>query len=212
MQLTVEGSSDVAHARNTTLSTLLDLMRSPEHAERDVVLLIDDDMVFNVAQAQQVIDHARATGCPASGVYPTAAAEIAASTRWAPPGKWFVGLGFLAIPRALIERLAAESPYFERRGRRIYEFTNSALHEVDGELRWYGEDYWLCKRLGGVDLLPIAIGHLKMIPLTVDEETLRKVREGIPLTGEPTPFRVTTGAGGGYAVKQGASGDGQSTT
>jgi hypothetical protein len=56
-----------------------------------------------------------------------------------------------------------------------------------------------------VDLLPIAVGHLKMVPLYADDETVRKVRDGEPLGmrgAERVPFRVSTGEGAGLTVQQ----------
>lgn len=204
MMLRSEGSSDVAFARNIQLSFALHTLRT--HAEREVVLCIDDDMRFNVAQAAELCAHAVRNQCPASAVYPTAVSEIAARSDWAPPGKWLAGLGFLAIPAAALSALAKASPEFRwREGETLWEFTQSALHEVDGHARWYGEDYWLCHRLGGVDLLPIDVGHLKTIPLVVDEATLRKIRDGVPLraAGSPAlPFQVKTGQGTGLSVEQ----------
>jgi hypothetical protein len=202
MQLTFEGSSDVAFARNVALSFTCSAF--DKNADRDVVLLVDDDMVFNLDQAREVCDVARKTRCPASAVYPTAISEMAASRQWAPPGKWLAGLGFLAIPRENLLELARRSPSFVwRDNRTLYEFTNSALHLVDGQHRWYGEDYWLCHRLGGVNLLPIAVGHLKTVPLTAGDETLAKVRDGLPLDGTgPRPFQVSTDQGSGLSVLQ----------
>jgi hypothetical protein len=144
-------------------------------------------------------------------VYPTAIGELAANSRLCPfPGKWITGLGFLAIPRAALLALADDSPAFEwRAGQMAWAFCESKVHYLgDGEQQrtmWIGEDYCLCLRLGGVDLLPIAVGHLKTVPLTADEETLRRIREGEPVGGDdalPVPFRVTTGSGSGLTVEQ----------
>lgn len=202
-KLTSEGSSDVAYARNVTLSFVV--REFEKNPELNVALLIDDDMLFNLAQAVELCTHALAHGCAASAVYSTAISEIAATTRWAPEGKWLAGLGFLAIPRQALLELAELSPSFEMRGHKIWEFTRSALHVVDGHSRWYGEDYWLCARLGGVDVLPIAVGHLKTVPLVPDEETLRRVRERLPFEAAGArglPFLVRTGQGTGLSVDQ----------
>lgn len=206
----VEGSSDVAFARNVMLSLLVHQMRADP--SREVALLVDDDMVFNVAQARELCAHAIAKQCAASAAYPTAVAEIAANSRLCPvPGKWLTGLGFFAIPRAALFALADASPAFDwRPGINLWEFTTSSLHELchlgAPEMYWIGEDYWLCIRLGGVDLLPISVGHLKMVPLECDEHTLQRIAAGQPLEqrgpGERAPFRVTTGEGSGLAVQQ----------
>lgn len=202
---TIEGSSDVAFARNVMLSLLVESMRAD--ASRNVALLIDDDMVFSLQQALQLCAHAHGFGRAASGIYPTAIGELAASSALCPfPERWITGLGFFAIPRAALLQLADESPSFAwTEGRTLWEFTNSALHELRGQPVWLGEDYWLCIRLGGVDLLPIAVGHLKTIPLYADDETIRMIAERVPLVGpggKPAPFRVSTGEGAGLTVQQ----------
>jgi hypothetical protein len=206
----VEGSSDVAFARNVMLSLLVHTMRADP--ARDVALLVDDDMVFNVDQARELCAHAVAKQCAASAIYPTAVGEIAANSRLCPVrGKWLTGLGFFAIPRAALFALADASPAFDwRPGINLWEFTTSSLHELchlddQPEPYWLGEDYWLCIRLGGVDLLPISVGHLKLVPLECDEYTLQRVAAGESLEmhgGERVPFRVTTGQGSGLAVQQ----------
>jgi len=201
---TVEGSSDVALARNVTLSGVLDTFKADE--SRDVVLLVDDDMVFSLRQAQTVCAHAVERQVATSAVYPTAVGDLAASTEFSPiPGRWVAGLGFFAIPRALLFKLADESTRFLWRKRELFEFTNSTVHNG----LWIGEDYWLSIRLGGVDVLPIAVGHLKTIPLFADESTLERV--GSRFAGAlavdageeiPGPFRATTSQGGGIEVVQ----------
>lgn len=199
---TVEGSSDVALARNITLSSVLEVFRADE--SRDVALLVDDDMVFSLKQARTVCRYASANQVATSAVYPTAIGGMAASTQFSPiPGRWVAGLGFFAIPRALLFKLAEDSTRFLWRGKELYEFTNSAVH--DG--LWIGEDYWLSIRLGGVELLPIAVGHLKMIPLFADRTTLEKIAakwvgghaidDGLEIAG---PFQATTSEGGGVVV------------
>jgi hypothetical protein len=205
LQHNVEGSSDVAFARNVSLSILVETFR--REPARNVALLIDDDMVFTLLQAMELCAHVHGFGRPASGIYPTAVGEIAATSALCPfPGRWLAGLGFFAIPRDALLKLADESPSWEwRDGKTLWEFTNSALHEIGERRLWVGEDYWLSYRLGGVDLLPIAVGHLKMIPLYADDETVRRVRDGVRLGrpgAERVPFRVSTGEGAGLTVQQ----------
>lgn len=202
--LLTEGSSDVAMARNVSLSMAVRTLEL--HADRDVVLLVDDDMVFSLEQAAAICTYVVEKGVPASGVYSTAIGEIAASSELSPtPGKWLAGFGFLAIPRAVLIAMAERSPRFKwKNDQELYCFTDSALHQLhDGVTRWVGEDYWFCYQLGGVDLLPIDVGHLKTIPLYASEETLKAIAAGTPLeTGEPAPYRVETAQGAGTTVKQ----------
>lgn len=203
-QLITEGSSDVAIARNISLSMAVRTMEM--HPDRDVALLVDDDMVFSVDQAAALCTYVAEKGVPASAVYSTAIGEIAASSSLSPtPGKWLTGFGFLGVPRAVLFALAERVPKFKwKNGEELYCFTDSALHELhDGVTRWIGEDYWFCYQLGGIDLLPIDVGHLKTVPLFASEETLQAIAAGTPLdTGEPAPYRVETAQGAALSVKQ----------
>jgi len=43
---------------------------------------------------------------------------------------------------------------------------------IDGELHWDPEDYRLTRSLGGVELLPVAVGHIKKRALLPDQSKL----------------------------------------
>lgn len=184
------GSADVALARNMALTmalrSLVTLNRSEKLAPAehfDTVLMVDDDMVFTLAQAQELVTHARETGVGASAMYATMNGTLAATRLFTPPPepqRWLVGLGLLAIPGALLQKVAKASPAFDIHGEQQAEFTWSATMRG----RWYSEDYTLCRRLGGVHLLPIAVGHLKTVPLYPHEETVTCIAEGRRLPGE----------------------------
>jgi hypothetical protein len=163
------GSSDVAFARCRALSWTCDTLR--EHPERDVVLMLDDDMDVPVEIAQELVAQARSTGRPCSAVYATLRSKVAA-VRWAErPGLWLVGLGCIAIPRALLLDLEERSESFEVCGRFYSAFTWSGPE--DGS--WVAEDFRLSKNLGGVTLCPLAVGHIKKGALWPDDETLARL-------------------------------------
>lgn len=177
------GSADVAFARCRALSWACEKLR--EYPERDVVLMLDDDMDVPAETAQTLADRARETGRACSAVYSTLTARVAAA-RWpGHPGLWLVGLGCVAIPRALLLDLEERSESFEVNGRVYSALTWSGPE--DGN--WVGEDFRLSKNLGGVHLCPLAVGHIKKGALWPDEETLaqlaRSAHEAAPasLTG-----------------------------
>jgi hypothetical protein len=184
------GSSDVAFARCRALSWTCDMLR--EHAERDVVLMLDDDMDVPVETAQALVAEARRTGRACSAVYATLRSKVAAA-RWSErPGLWLVGLGCVAIPRALLLELEERSESFEVNGRFYSAFTWSGPE--DGS--WVAEDFRLSKNLGGVTLCPLAVGHIKKGALWPDDETLARLaspespRPDLPrqsIEGEPSP-------------------------
>lgn len=154
---------------------------------RDTVLMVDDDMVFTVDQAQELVTHARATGIAASAIYATTLATVAATRLPAlGPDRWLTGLGLLAIPSQLLLELERDSESFT-----LYDQTHTAFtwSRAEGGA-WMSEDYTLCKRLGGVHLLPIGVGHLKTFPIYPDEETIASIRDGRPLQGEPDPAQM----------------------
>jgi hypothetical protein len=163
------GSSDVAFARCRALSWACETLRA--RPERDVVLMLDDDMDVPTATAQDLIDQASQFGRPCSAVYATLNSKVAA-VRWPEePGLWLVGLGCLAIPRALLLQLEERSESFEINGRFYSAFTWSGPENGS----WVAEDFRLSKNLGGVKLCALAVGHIKKGALWPDDETLARL-------------------------------------
>jgi hypothetical protein len=169
------GSSDVAFARSRALSLVCEELRG-QLSDRDVVLMADDDMDFDVETAQQVVDQCRELGKPTSAAYATITSKLAATRM--PNGLWCCGLGLFAIPAAMLLELERESDSFELYGKAYTEFTWSCAS--DGQ--WVNEDYRLCQRLGGAVLLPVAVGHVKKCVILPDEETLELIRRGEALS------------------------------
>lgn len=159
--------SDIAGGRSWLLTEALE---SSEASGRDVILCVDDDMEFQVADAHALIDHVRQTGVAASAVYVTENGNFAGCRYQS--GRYLVGLGFCAIPVRLLRYVASQLPYVQFSDkRRIYAFCESRAHAD----KWTAEDYDFCEKLGGVDLLPIAVGHIKAIPLVPHVDDVRRV-------------------------------------
>ncbi len=209
------GAADVTLARNLALSGgcrwlrhINDnaIERGGTQTMRDTFLMVDDDMLFTPEHAQILINHSRTHQRPASAMYATLHGTIAASpfhdhpadddktiallrAANVQPQRWVAGLGLLAIPVALLLELEAKQPKFKfpdltQEGRPLIDntaFTSSGA--MNGE--WWSEDYTLCRNLGGVHLLPMAVGHLKTIPIYPDEETVRRIRDGERLGDKP---------------------------
>lgn len=154
------GIADVTLARNIALTKVTQLLvKTPERFK--TVLMIDDDISWTTEQAQAVIEHSRKTGKASSACYSMKDGRLAA---YCHKGKWSVGLGFIAIPAETILQLAKESVAFDYNEQTIYEFTKSGVFNEDGKLRWLGEDYYFTReRLGGIELLPIGVGHSKVV-------------------------------------------------
>lgn len=148
---------------------------------RDMILMVDDDMQFQPDQAQELVNHARCTGVAASAMYATLASSLAASAmdvqRAGEPRRWLTGLGLIAIPAVLLLELERDSERFEMLNGTNVAFTSSGAKNG----RWMSEDFTLTERLGGVHLLPIAVGHLKTIPIYPDAATVELIRAGKPL-------------------------------
>ena len=182
------GSADVSLARNQALTlairALATLNRELSPAEHfDTVLMIDDDIACSLADAQELVTHARVAGVPASAMYSTIDAKLAGTRLFTPPGersRWVVGLGLLAIPAPVLIKLAKASVKFDLKGEDQIEFTWSGT--IRG--KWHSEDYTFCRRLGGVHLLPIPVAHMKTIPIYPHEESVACIRENRRLPGE----------------------------
>ncbi|HKY34836.1 MAG TPA: hypothetical protein VJN18_02750 [Polyangiaceae bacterium] len=190
------GSSDVAFARCRALSWACETLR--EYPDRDVVLMIDDDMEVPTETAQALVDQARTLGRACSAVYATLNSKVAA-VRWPErAGLWLVGLGCVAIPRALLLELEERSESFEVNGRFYSAFTWSGPE--DGS--WIAEDFRLSKNLGGVKLCPLAVGHIKKGALWPDDETLARLASS---SDEPAESSAHSSAP--FATPQSAQGD-----
>lgn len=188
--VTQSGASDVSLARNCALTIArkgLDLVEKQQGAPPiNVIMMLDDDMAFGLADAQALVDRVRLTCAPASATYVQAGGMLSASIMPAQaatrrgdgllvmrPNSWQVGLGFMAFPAIELVTLAEQSDRFEFQGEEHWEFTRSGA--IDGF--YVSEDYCLSRRLGGVELLPLEVGHLKMHPLYPHENILAVVRE-----------------------------------
>ncbi len=175
------GSADVAFARCRALSWACDKLR--EYPDRDIVLMLDDDMEVPPETAQELADKARELGRACSAVYATLTAKVAAA-RWPErPGLWLVGLGCVAIPRSLLLELEERSESFEMNGKFYSAFTWSGP-ERGG---WISEDFRLSINLGGVHLCPLAVGHIKKGALWPDDETLEQLASGRRLAAAGQP-------------------------
>jgi hypothetical protein len=150
------GVTDVALARNISLTLAHNVLQQGQH---NMVLMLDDDMVFTDDHVIEVLKQAYESGRPTSACYVMAGGQLVAKRK---DGKWLTGLGFLAIPAKVLLKLADSSETFrcpidEARDLNVIKFTESRI--VKGE--WQGEDYTLCERLGGVNLARVGVGHMK---------------------------------------------------
>jgi len=186
MLLMETGSADVAFARCRALSWACDQLR--EYPDRDIVLMLDDDMDVPAETAQALADKARELGRACSAVYATLSAKVAAA-RWPDhPDLWLVGLGCVAIPRALLLELEQRSESFELDDRSYSAFTWCGPEKGS----WIAEDFRLSINLGGVHLCPLPVGHIKKGALWPDDETIDQLARG--RSREPEPQRRPSGA------------------
>ncbi len=182
------GTADVTLARNLALTGAVRALRMGTPA--DVVLMVDDDMCFTLENVDAIAKRVRETGRAASAAYVMGDGRLAA--RFVGP-RWQTGLGFLAMPAVQLLELADASQLFvgTPAGDRVLEFTRSGVVERNGERVWQPEDFYLCERLGGVDLLELRVQHVKMVPLMANAESLRALiakHEERPTAGELSAF------------------------
>jgi hypothetical protein len=164
-------TGDVSLARNLALSMACQALQNGPH---EAVLMIDDDMVFTPEQAEALVTHALSREVAASACYVLSDGRLAATHLSG--DRWLTGLGFLAIPRSLLLAVASRATRFRaHRGSKdwVVEFTRSCADLVmDGEPHWDPEDYRFTRQLGGCELLPIAVGHVKKRVLLPDHTKL----------------------------------------
>lgn len=172
-----KGHADLSCGRSCEITRAMDyLVGKGADPKESVVLFLDDDMHFTKEQAQTLVDYVRTTGRPGSGVYGGSNGRLCASNKSGI--EWEVGMGFMACRLDHLIRIAEGLSrlrlelYPDERG--IVPFSRSGEHPT-APGRWTSNDYWFCRELGGVDLLPLSIGHYKQIPIFPDDETVRKV-------------------------------------
>lgn len=157
------GCSDVALARNQLMTAAL----QRAEPERTVFLLVDDDITFTQAQGELICADALETEYPVSGVYVVSPTSLAHTPLEA--NRWLCGMGFMAIRRDLLQAYADRIGSVQTAlSGEIWPFCQS--RERDG--RWVSEDYWFSHEMGGVELIKIAVSHLKLVPLAPDERTV----------------------------------------
>lgn len=162
-----QGCSDVALARNLALTQAVEVLQ--ENKEIDTVLMIDDDIVFGNEQVQQIVKYSQSSRLPVAACVATVQGNL--SGRPISKTLWETGLSFLAIPRHKLLELVNVSKSFKLPVEGdCYVFTWCGM---DGK-QWISEDYRLCRRLGGVKLIPVRVGHLKKIPIWVAEDGQEK--------------------------------------
>jgi hypothetical protein len=170
------GVTDVALARNLGLRLALDALSwSDQLAQHDTLLLLDDDVEVTPENAQALVDWSRKLAAPVSGAYGTTTGVVAAGLI-GPDAKppWMVGAGFLAVPVAMLRKLAGRLPELSHANKRFKPFCCSGIHPAAPDT-WTSEDYWLCRELGGVHLAPVPARHWKTLPIDVPGATLAKI-------------------------------------
>jgi hypothetical protein len=175
------GCADVALARNIALTAILDQVPDDD---QNAILMVDDDIVFTLQDAERICAMACDTGQAVSAIYPTADGRMAAmrlKPKHAETEPMFLtGLGFLAIPANCFHELVEDSEQTTHAGKQLVVFTWTApanwdeRQSYENTSMWLSEDYRLTLRLGGVLLAKLGVGHLKEVPLYPDKETLER--------------------------------------
>lgn len=172
-KLILRGCPDQSKARSMAFDEAL---KSTTNTAIDTILALDDDMVFEVATIQALVDHSRLTQECCSAVAVGQAGQVCAKPLRqlvlipGDPVRWLTGLACLAIPRARLEALRPKLP--ETGG--IAEWCRSGAHPAyPGE--WLGNDFWFCHHFGGVLLVPVPVGHMKVTAYWPDARTIREV-------------------------------------
>lgn len=166
----VSHESNTALARNRQLTAAVRAM--PEGW--DVCLMLDDDVFMSTLDAKCLCKAAHQEGTVQSALYPTAAGDvrlrIAQDPKDARRSIVLTGAGALAIPRDVLEHVAAFMPELRSSDeQRVFPFARSAP-SPDGK-EWWSEDQWLCYTLGGVQVsASVTASHKKhrMLRLSVD--------------------------------------------
>lgn len=172
----LSGVSDTALARNVAFSTALIAMEKENY---EMFVFVDDDMVFDRETVESLIEYATELDHPTSALYVMQSGRPALSCQHSDPDwkkcLWYTGLGMMAVPAHSLLKLAAGSEKLATDMGQIHAFTWSSPHEG----KWSSEDYTFCRRLGGVRLAPLRVGHIKPTTLWPDQKLIDDLIEGI---------------------------------
>lgn len=169
-----KGSACIDIARSVSFDQAVNALNAPTCAGVDMILNVDDDMVFSPQHAQMVVDEARKRQHPVSARYATITRKVAAMRSPLGFEKYplpFTGLGFLAIPKACLLFVAEQLDATE--GGRI---GNVRAWCRTGEVpafpgAWSPEDLWFCNHFGGVHLSEtVTVGHMKTFAIVPKED------------------------------------------
>lgn len=176
-RIVLDGNANICKARSIAFDQAL---AATEGTPIDTVLCVDDDMVFPPAAAQRLVDLSRAAAWPVSAIavkqdgglaaWPAAAQDLKEPQR----KLWFTGLAFMAVPRRALVEVAEELDQDAEKLEGIRQWCLTGEHPFFPG-RWTGEDAWFCSHFGGVELAPIAVGHLKWIALWPEDATVAAV-------------------------------------
>ena len=172
----LSGVSDTALARNVSFSTAL---RAIKKDSFEMFVFIDDDMTFDAKTVDELVRVAAELSHPTSAVYMMQNGKPALACQHNDPNDWkkclwHTGLGMMAVPAKSLLKLASESEILSTPLGEVTAFTWSGPHE--GE--WSSEDYTFCRRMGGVHLAPLGVGHIKPIPIQVPQQLLDNLISG----------------------------------
>ena len=159
------GHADVGFAKNVVFSKALHNRR-----EEKALVHIDDDMHFSPQDVRELVAGCLKKNRPVSGAY-VSDEGTPVLMKWG--NKFLTGTGFFAVPFDTLEELARQSQSLMYKGNQVWALTWSG----PGHGSWLSSDYRLCSRLGGVELLPIAVGHVKETILRPTDEQINKWRE-----------------------------------
>ncbi len=172
-----DGMSDLSLARNLTMTEVCAVVR--KEGQR-VVLLVDDDMVWDIGTVERLCRTFDDQQLKArSAVYATGDSRVAATRIAVQPDVWLTGLGLFAVDAESLLTLGARlgavrGPH----GKPVVPFCVAGPYNG----RWVSEDYCLGLRLGGVQLdHTCPAGHIKPVPLWPDEDTLARIGAGLAL-------------------------------
>lgn len=171
-RIVLAGCADIALARNLLITRALDTRVDGEHT----LLLLDDDILYDRATIQLLVERSRAAKATVSAVYATNDGHVAARPYG---GRWLTGLGCLAVPMSVMIRAASNLLRLKSaRGQDLYPFCQSRyLANGDRFLGpcWLSEDQWFCRSLGGVEIAPLKVQHFKRMALVPDDATMQRL-------------------------------------
>ena len=197
----------ITRARSIAAS---DFLRS----DKDVLLMIDGDILFNAEQALQVCDQAlthdvvvgqyvtRNMGRCFPTSYQPIGTTIAYGIDTTPKPVDYGATGFMAIHRRVLEKLSKKLPLCHPTTLKFYPFFDTGVIKAGGEWIYASEDYMFCRKAKNAGFTVHVNPSVRLAHFGTHPFVLEDMARGLT---KPQPMKLTLTDGNKWDIEMGGT-------